>query len=63
MSPKVGVAPVRREEIVRATIRCLARHGYSGLRMKDIARRVGVSQGILQYYFEDKRAILLAALG
>ena len=62
MAPKVGVAPVRREEIVHATIRCLARDGYSGLRMKEVAREAGVSQGILHYYFESKRAILLAAL-
>ncbi len=62
MSPKRGVAPVRREQIVRATIRCLARDGYSGLTMKKVAREAGVSQGILHYYFPDKRAILVAAL-
>lgn len=62
MSPKVGVAPLRREQIVRATIRCLARDGYSGLTMKKVARAARVSQGILHYYFADKRAILVAAL-
>jgi AcrR family transcriptional regulator len=56
------VAPARREEIVQATIRCLARDGYSGLRMKEVARAAGVSQGILHYYFDSKRTILLAAL-
>jgi AcrR family transcriptional regulator len=53
---------MRRAEIVRATIRCLARDGYSGLTMKKVAREAGVSQGILHYYFTDKRAILVAAL-
>jgi len=62
VSPKVGVAPLRREQIVRATIRCLAREGYSGLTMKKVARLAGVSPGILHYYFADKRAILVAAL-
>jgi AcrR family transcriptional regulator len=62
MSPKVGVAPLRREQIVQATIRCLARDGYSGLTMKKVSREAGVSQGILHYYFADKRAILVAAL-
>jgi AcrR family transcriptional regulator len=62
MSPKVGVAPRRRAQIVRATIRCLARAGYPGLTMKTVAREAGVSQGILHYYFADKRAILVAAL-
>jgi AcrR family transcriptional regulator len=62
VTPKVGVAPVRREQIVQATIRCLAHEGYSGLTMKKVAREAGVSQGILHYYFESKRAILVAAL-
>ena len=57
------MAPVRREQIVRATIRCLARDGYSGLTMKKVACEAKVSQGILHYYFADKRAILVAALG
>src|SRR5215510_12084926 len=55
VSPKRGVAPLRRAEIVRATIRCLARDGYSGLTLKKVARETGLSQGILHYYFADKR--------
>jgi AcrR family transcriptional regulator len=62
VSPKVGAAPIRREQIIQATIRCLAREGYSGLRTKEVAREAGLSQGILHYYFDNKRAILLAAL-
>src|SRR5256712_1120253 len=62
MSPRRGVAPRRRAGIVRATIRCLARDGYSGLTMRRVAREAKVSQGILHYYFADKRTILVAAL-
>ena len=62
MSPKVGIAPLRREQIVQATIRCLAREGYAGSTMKKVSREARVSQGILHYYFADKRAILVAAL-
>jgi TetR/AcrR family transcriptional regulator, transcriptional repressor of bet genes len=62
MAPKVGVAPLRREEIIQATIRCLARDGSSGLRMKNIAREARVSQAILHYYFTNKREILTATL-
>ena len=62
MSPKVGMGPVRREQIVRATVRCLAREGYTRLTMKKVAREAGVSQGILHYYFADKRAMLAATL-
>jgi TetR/AcrR family transcriptional repressor of bet genes len=61
VSPKLGMAPVRREQIVRATIRCLARDGYAGLTMKRVAAEAAVSQGILHYYFRDKAAMLAAA--
>ena len=61
MTPKLGMAPVRREQIVRATIRCLARRGYTGLTMKRVAAEAAVSQGILHYYFRDKAAMLAAA--
>jgi AcrR family transcriptional regulator len=61
VSPKVGVAPVRRDAIVGATIRCLARDGYARLTMKRVAADAGVAPGILHYYFRDKRAILAAA--
>jgi AcrR family transcriptional regulator len=61
MAPRVGVAPLRREQIVRATIRCLARDGYAGLTMKGVAAEARLSQGILHYYFADKQAILAAA--
>jgi AcrR family transcriptional regulator len=55
------VAPLRREQIVRATVRCLARDGYAGLTMKRVAAEAEVSQGILHYYFRDKAAMLAAA--
>jgi AcrR family transcriptional regulator len=55
------MGPLRREQIVRATIRCLARDGYAGLTMKRVAALADVSQGILHYYFRDKAAMLTAA--
>jgi AcrR family transcriptional regulator len=61
MTPKIGMGPLRREQIVRATIRCLARDGYARLTMKRVAAEADVSQGILHYYFRDKAAMLAAA--
>jgi AcrR family transcriptional regulator len=58
VSPRPRVAAERRAAIVRATIRCLARDGYTGLTMKRVAAEAGVTPGILHYYFRDKRAIL-----
>jgi len=61
VTPKLGVRPVRRDQIVQATIRCLARDGYAGLTMKRVAAEASLSQGILHYYFRDKAAMLAAA--
>jgi AcrR family transcriptional regulator len=58
VSPRPRVAAERRAAIVRATIRCLARDGYTGLTMKRVAAEAGLTPGILHYYFRDKRAIL-----
>jgi hypothetical protein len=49
VAPRPTVAAVRREAIIQAAIRCLARDGASGLRMKRVAREAGVSQAILHY--------------
>jgi len=56
MTPKLGMGPLRREQIVRATIRCLARDGYARLTMKRVAALADVSPGI-----RDKAAMLAAA--
>ena len=44
MSPKRGMAPIRRDQIVRATIHCLARDGYVGLTMKRVAAEAALCQ-------------------
>jgi AcrR family transcriptional regulator len=44
---ELGIAPVRLEQIVRATIRSLARAGYAGLTVKRVAAEASVSPGIL----------------
>jgi AcrR family transcriptional regulator len=62
MSPHPVVAPARRQEIVGATVRILARDGLAGLTMKALAREAKLPHGSLHYYFRDKRAIVEAAV-
>jgi len=50
VAPNKRVAPLRREQIVKTTIQCLARDGYARLTMRTLAQEAGVSQGILHYY-------------
>ncbi len=60
MSPKIGVAPRRRAEIIEATFFCIALKGYSNITMQDIADSAGVSKGVIHYYFRNKEELFLS---
>ena len=62
MSPKLGVADARREQVKRAALESLVERGFAELSVKDIARRAGVSTGILYHYFVNKDDILIQAV-
>ncbi len=62
MSPKLGVADARREQVKRAALESLVERGFADMSVKDIARRAGVSTGILYHYFVNKDDILIQAL-
>lgn len=50
----------RRAQIVTGLRRVLARQGYAGATVLDIARAARLAPGLVHYHFEDKRAVLLA---
>jgi AcrR family transcriptional regulator len=60
--PKIVDHDARREELVEATWRVIARDGMVGATMREIAREAGVSTGILAHYFADKEDLLAYAL-
>ena len=60
--PKIVNHEARREELVEATWRVIARAGMVGATMREIAREAGVSTGILAHYFTDKEDLLGFAL-
>ena len=49
-------------KIVQGAIDTIASDKISGARMREIARRSGISQGHLHYYFSAKSALFLAVL-
>ena len=53
---------VRREEIVDAALRLILDLGYNHVTLADIAGRVGVSKGLISYYFPRKEDVFLAVL-
>ncbi|WP_418907677.1 TetR/AcrR family transcriptional regulator [Glutamicibacter endophyticus] len=50
------------ERILAACAACIAEHGVRGLRVTDVAKRAGVSSGLLYYHFEDRDGLLAATL-
>jgi AcrR family transcriptional regulator len=60
--PKVVDWEARRDEVLAATWRVIARHGLAGTTVRKIAREAGYSPGVLAHYFSDKQDILGSAL-
>jgi AcrR family transcriptional regulator len=60
--PKIVDWDVRRDEILLATWRVIARDGLDRTTVRAIAREADCSQGILAHYFDDKDDILAKAL-
>lgn len=52
----------RREEIVAAALQLVLKTGYNQVTLADIADHVGVSKGLISYYFPRKEDVFLAVL-
>jgi len=59
---KADVAAERKDQIVRATVDCITKHGYHNFSMQDVARIAGVSKGIIHYYFLNKDELMMSVL-
>jgi AcrR family transcriptional regulator len=53
---------IRIQGIQDAALRCFAKMGFSAASMRHIATEAGVSLGLLYRYFDDKAAIVAAAI-
>ncbi len=53
---------VRRRQLIEATIDSLAEVGFNASTLAQIARRAGVSPGLVAHYFGDKDGLLEATL-
>jgi len=59
---RVDVHAIRREQVLAAAERLLARKGWMGTTFADICKEASISNGVLTYHFKDKDEILLAVL-
>jgi len=60
--PKLVDHDERRMQIAESVLRVVAREGVRGVTMRDIAREADWSIGVITHYFDDKQALLVAAL-
>jgi TetR/AcrR family transcriptional repressor of bet genes len=60
--PKLGMAPIRRKQLVEAAIAVIHEQGFAQATVARIARRAGISAGMVHHYFEDKDDLLFATM-
>lgn len=60
--PKVGMEPIRKDALVRATIHEIGRTGSLDVTVSQIAKRAGMSSALAHHYFGSKEQIFLAAM-
>ncbi|MGA4633026.1 transcriptional regulator BetI [Pseudomonas solani] len=60
--PKVGMQPIRRSQLINATLEAVDQVGMGDASIAYIARLAGVSNGIISHYFQDKNGLLEATM-
>ncbi|MFN4156293.1 MAG: transcriptional regulator BetI [Paracoccaceae bacterium] len=60
--PKLGMEPIRKDALVKATITEIGRVGSLDVTVSQIARRAGMSPALAHHYFGSKEEMFLAAM-
>lgn len=60
--PKVGMEPVRRQQLIDATIESVAELGLQGTTINSISKKAGLSSGIISHYFGGKQGLIEATV-
>ena len=60
--PKVGMEPIRRASLIKATIAEIGQAGSLEVTVSRIAKRAGMSSALAHHYFGSKEALFLAAM-
>jgi TetR/AcrR family transcriptional repressor of bet genes len=56
------MGPIRRKQLVGAAISAIHQYGFANATVARIAKRAGVSSGIVHHYFADKDELLFATM-
>ncbi|MBC6438872.1 MAG: transcriptional regulator BetI [Rhodospirillales bacterium] len=60
--PKLGIEPVRRQQLIDATIASIHQDGFQDATVARISRRAGLSVGLVNHYFDGKTDLLEATM-
>jgi len=60
--PKIGMEPIRRASLIKATIAEIGDVGSLEVTVSRIAKRAGMSSALAHHYFGSKEAMFLAAM-
>lgn len=60
--PKVGMHPIRRKQLIEATIAVIDRAGLADTTIARIAKEAGLSSGIISHYFGGKNGLIHATM-
>lgn len=58
--PKVGMEPIRKRQVIDATMACIHEEGIANASLQRIARRAEIASGLIPYYFGDKEGLFEA---
>jgi TetR/AcrR family transcriptional repressor of bet genes len=60
--PKVGMEPIRRAQIRKAAVKLIARRGFDGTTLMDVAIAARTSTGTISHYYDSKLSMLVDAI-
>ncbi|CAM4091450.1 transcriptional regulator BetI [Pseudoalteromonas ostreae] len=60
--PKVGMEPIRRQQLIDATISSVAALGLQATTINSISKKAGLSSGIISHYFGGKQGLIEATV-
>ena len=61
-SRRTASRAARRQQLIDATMKCIARKGMGSITLSDVAKEAGLSQGIVNLHFESKENLLAETL-
>lgn len=59
--PKLGMAPLRRSQIINSTLECICLAGTEKMSLDMVAKEAECSKGVISYYFKSKDNLVLEA--